>query len=103
MTADAGAEEDALEDVPETATFGVAWVLLMVLGSIVLIGFVWMLLDIFLSVIEAETSEVPAYSADHVDYSVGWLMSLWTLIPVMALGSLVGWGIVRAVAQRGGV
>ncbi|WP_174811845.1 hypothetical protein [Salinadaptatus halalkaliphilus] len=85
-----------------TVEYELAWAVIIVVTSVLLVGFLWVILDIFVQHILAETTDVPSYTADRVDYSTGWLLRFWTFIPAMALGSFVAWGLLRAVSERGG-
>ncbi|MEY7847922.1 hypothetical protein AB7C87_01790 [Natrarchaeobius sp. A-rgal3] len=86
----------------ETVEYAIAWAVIMIVSGLLLIGFLWVVLDVFVQHVVAEAGDTPAYSADRVDYTMHWLRRFWLFIPTMALGSLIAWGLVRAVAARGG-
>ena len=86
----------------EEVEFPLAWAILMVVTGILLVGFVWMILNVFVGVIETEAATMPSYSEDYVAYSMSWQLAFWGFVPAIALGSLVAWGILRAVIERGG-
>lgn len=87
-------------NVAERVEFGLAWALLIVFASIVLIGAIWMLLNVFVGVLETESQQdLPDYSADQTQYTLGWLTSIWSFVPVAALVSILAWGVLRAVSE----